>query len=117
VAGRYGNLGAAVDDDVVMPPSRGRVSAELLQTSGEFRKLVIDTIEAEGGSPSRALLDQDIFDPRDWTVVFAIVGTWTGRPPSAALPFFTRIHLRQVADALAARGFRVEVARIEALDP
>jgi len=45
-------------------------------------------------------------------VVFAIIAPWRNRRPSTALPFFSKLNLRQRADELNRLGLRVSIAQI-----
>jgi uncharacterized protein (TIGR04141 family) len=98
--------------------SQGLVSAELLQSSPEFRKSAIDIIRGEAGSSSSfEIIDEDGLIPPDFEVVFAVAERWRGRTPAQALPFFSKINLREVTANLKARGFRVAFDRIDASLP
>jgi uncharacterized protein (TIGR04141 family) len=96
--------------------SQGLVSAELLQSSPEFRRNAIDTICDEGGtsSPFGELIEESGLIPSEFEIVFAVAERWRGRTPAEALPFFSKINLREVAINLRARGFRVAFDRVDA---
>ena len=64
----------------------------------------LDPAQWQTEPPSGPTLSRD---PAQFEVVYAIIEDWGGRTPAAALPFFSKINLREVANNLRARGFRV----------
>ncbi|HWI02237.1 MAG TPA: DUF6119 family protein, partial [Acidimicrobiales bacterium] len=93
--------------------AQGVVSAELLQTSSEF--LVAANKRTRESSSGR--LGFDFFDtpsivPRDFEVVYAIIERWNNRTMSEALPFFSKVNLREAASNLRSRGFRVSLKQV-----
>ena len=96
--------------------AQGRVSAELLHSNTEFRKMAHERIVfASSGHPDFDFIDDGAFDPRKFEIVYAIVERWKGRRLSDAMPFFSRVNLRHTTDLLRARGYRVSVRPIEAV--
>jgi uncharacterized protein (TIGR04141 family) len=96
--------------------AQGLVSAELLQSSPEFRRCAADAVSEFSDNP-------DAFDffaeegiiPSYFEVVFAIAERWDGRNPDQALPFFSKVNLREAATNLRERGYKVALNRIEAV--
>jgi uncharacterized protein (TIGR04141 family) len=96
--------------------SQGMVSAELLQSNPEFRSSVRAKIaEVAGLGSSFDLIAETGFDSSSFEVVYAVAETWAGRTAAEALPFFSRVNLREFASALRTRGFGVAFDRIEAV--
>jgi uncharacterized protein (TIGR04141 family) len=93
--------------------SQGVVSACLLQESPEFRKDVIAKIaEVGNGKHEFAFIHPDSFRTSDFEVVYAIAERWKGRTFEKALPFFSKINLREAAQNLRGRGFNVSLHQI-----
>jgi uncharacterized protein (TIGR04141 family) len=95
--------------------AQGLVSAELLQMSREFRQVALGKVEEVAlDRAGFALWDEAHFIPSDFEIVYAIAENWRGRTCSAALPFFSKVNLREVATNLRSRGFRVSLNQIQA---
>lgn len=95
--------------------AQGLVSAELLQSSIEFRTAVRQKIlEASGGSNGFNFLTDASITTSDFRVVFAIAARWKGRRLADALPFFSKVNLREVTTNLTSRGFNVALQQISA---
>ena len=96
--------------------AQGFVSAELLQSNPEFRRVVRSKItELAGGDRGFNVIDEDGFRPAEFEVAYAIIERWRGRSVIDALPFFSKINLREVTNNLRARGFRVTLTPIDAV--
>jgi uncharacterized protein (TIGR04141 family) len=95
---------------------QGYVSSELLVDSQQYRAAIRDRIGAAHPAFQNLFPDARIV-PVDWEVVYGIVGTWDGAPPSQKLPFFSKINLRHNTRRLRRIGFNVTVARIPVVDP
>lgn len=96
--------------------SQGLVSAELLQSSPEFRRAAIEKIrEVAGQGSAFEILNEVGLVPSEFEVVFAVAERWKGRTPVQALPFFSRVNLREVTLNLRARGFHVAFDRVDAV--
>jgi uncharacterized protein (TIGR04141 family) len=95
--------------------NQGLVSAELLQMNEEFRAAAIAKINQIAGARAQFNFLRSVpFVPSDYEVVYAIVEAWKGRSMVEALPFFSKVALREVATNLRSRGFRVAMQQIEA---
>lgn len=95
--------------------AQGFVSAESLQMSTEFRAKAQEKIEqVSGGDASFAFFGADDIRTSEYEVVYAIVEQWKSRTISSALPFFSKVNLREVNRQLIGRGFRVAMKQIEA---
>jgi uncharacterized protein (TIGR04141 family) len=95
--------------------AQGLVSAELLQTSSEFRQEAHEKVTAEsGGRPGFNFLDTTTFAPTNFEVVYAIIAAWNGRSCCEALPFFSKVNLREVVTDLRSRGFNLGLNQIAA---
>lgn len=93
--------------------AQGVVSAELLQTSVEFRTAAAARIaEVAGTRTDFDFVSQDSIRTADFEVVYAIAAPWKDRALSAALPFFSKVNLREAVRNLTSRGFRVAAQRI-----
>jgi len=90
--------------------AQGMVSAELLLNSKSFRRET--RAKLDDCCPELAsLIDLDVMRPRDYEVVFAVMGgREQGWPQS--LPFFSQVNLADTATLLQDRGYRVALARI-----
>lgn len=104
--------------------AQGTVSADLLLMSPEYRNKTSDMIIAAENDRAEATGDGDFggrfprfgagaIQPRDYEIVYAVVAKWKNRPPSVALPFFSKVNLRRHANDLKRRGFPVSFARVE----
>ncbi|MGZ6609193.1 MAG: DUF6119 family protein [Solirubrobacteraceae bacterium] len=62
--------------------------------------------------PSFDFFDHEI-RPSDFEVVFAIAADWVARSRAGALPFFSKVNLRNVASELSSRGFRIALDRTD----
>lgn len=95
--------------------SQGLVSAELLQSSAEFRLAAKKKIsEVSGEKTGFSFFTEQAIETSQFEVAYAIIERWKGREPVDALPFFSKVNLRDVAARLQARGFRVTLSRIDA---
>lgn len=95
--------------------NQGLVSAELLQMNEEFREAAIARIEQAAGSNAHfRFLNLRPFVPSEYEIVYAIAEAWKGRTMVEALPFFSKVALREVATNLQSRGFKVTTHQIEA---
>jgi len=95
--------------------AQGAISAELLQMNVEFRSSVRSLIRDSAGSrPEFDVLADDVFDPQKFEVVYAIVERWRDRSLAEALPFFSKVNLREFASNLASRDFRVSMKQVAA---
>lgn len=95
--------------------AQGVVSADLLQTSPEFRTKAADQLSSAASNRAGfGLINTDTFLPSEWEVVYAIAERWSARSMASALPFFSKINLREATSNLRARGFKVAVRQIEA---
>lgn len=92
--------------------AQGYVSAELLQTSPEFRLAARDTIERQPNGDQFQMFGPDPLDTTRFEVVYAIIAKWRNRALAKALPFFSKINLRRTAQQLTSRGFRVSCLRV-----
>lgn len=92
--------------------AQGVVSACLLQQSPEFRKKTIETIDQIGKRSTFSFIKPDSFVTSDFEIVYAIAERWAGRTFDQALPFFSKINLREAAQNLHDRGFKVTLHQI-----
>ncbi|NNN10047.1 MAG: TIGR04141 family sporadically distributed protein [Acidimicrobiaceae bacterium] len=95
--------------------SQGMVSAELIQSSPEFRKMVSKKINSypKGRTGFDCFGDSGLV-VSEFQVVYAIIERWQGRTCAEALPFFSKVNLREIASNLTSRGFRVALNQIQA---
>jgi uncharacterized protein (TIGR04141 family) len=95
--------------------SQGLVSADLLQMNVDFRKQAhVKVVSQANGRPGFDFLEGVSFAPSEFEVVYAIIACWDARTCAEALPFFSKVNLREVANNLCARGFRVALNQISA---
>jgi uncharacterized protein (TIGR04141 family) len=110
--------------------SQGYVSAELLVRSEDYRSKVLkkirETIERaarkrRGVSPGLKRLAKglalDGISPRKYRVVYAIIANWNGRSVVEAMPFFSKVNLRDDAEDLRAMGYKVALSRVPVVPP
>ena len=95
---------------------QGYVSAELLIDSEAYRARVRDKIGGANPDFQRLFPEGDVV-AADWEVVYAILGPWNGESPSAKLPFFSKVNLREFRRRLRRMGFKVTLARVPVIDP
>jgi uncharacterized protein (TIGR04141 family) len=96
--------------------AQGVTSASVLQESPEFRQRAQARITTEAGerSGSFAFFSDTGLETRSFTVVYGIIGRWDGRSASAALPFFSKVNLREAVTNLKNRDYRIALAPIDA---
>ena len=87
--------------------NQGLVSAEALLVVLQFRDRLIEELEELGAGEHAARVANGTLSPRDWEVVYAIVGDWQGRTLAETLPFFSKLSLRHVAAELRRMDYRV----------
>lgn len=96
--------------------AQGLVSAELLQSSPEFRKRAAEQVAkyvaADQKKDQFGFFDAATLRSSDFEVVYAIVEDWAGATLAESLPFFSKINLREAAINLTARGFKVTVKQV-----
>jgi uncharacterized protein (TIGR04141 family) len=93
--------------------AQGVVSAELLQSSPEFRGQARALIAERDAVNQFDIIPETSFASSDYAVVYAIIAPWAGRAREVALPFFSKINLREAAQNLRSRGFQVALERVE----
>jgi uncharacterized protein (TIGR04141 family) len=104
--------------------SQGYVSGELLCTSPDFRGQTLAAIASAMAAKMKktpapatlkkfATFQQGSINPRDYRVVFAIIGDWGGKAFKDKLPFFSKINLRKCAKDLGAMGYEVMCKRVQ----
>jgi len=94
--------------------AQGLVSAELLQSSPAYRKSTMNRIRDQGTAGDRRFeFFNGPIDTRRFEVIYAIVAEWAGRSLVAALPFFSKVNLRESVSALDNRGYGVTVRKVE----
>ena len=104
--------------------SQGYISGELFCTSPDFRKETLDAIFAsikdkvkKAAVPSLltrfASFKVNSINPREYKVVYAIIGDWEGQGFKDRLPFFSKLNLRKHAQDLRTMGFEVLCKRIQ----
>jgi len=95
--------------------AQGFVSAELLQMNPAFRRRAHEQlVAASEGRSGFDFFDTAALNTRDFHIVYAIAADWSGRSMAQALPFFSKVNLRNVAEELRGRGYQVETHRIDA---
>jgi uncharacterized protein (TIGR04141 family) len=103
---------------------QGYVSADMLQTNGEFREKALDIIKREVKikAPSAGASYINKFctftpaqiTPADYTVTYAIIADWPENKTFAeTLPFFSRVSLRTQVLNIRRRGYKVSRACIK----
>lgn len=104
--------------------SQGSISGELFCTSPEFRKETLKAIssavhkKAKKPTATRLLesfatFKAESINPREYKIVYAIIGNWKGKLLEERLPFFSKLNLRRSAQDLRALGFDVMCRRIQ----
>ena len=93
--------------------AQGVVSACLLQESPEFRKEAITKIsKVSKNSTKFGFINPAAFTTSDFEVVYAIAERWNNRTFEQALPFFSKVNLREAVQNLHGRGFKVSLHQI-----
>lgn len=100
--------------------AQGYVSADLLQTSLDFRQVAGEMVRSVLSEPSSNGLNTTSFDLFDSEVsapsievAYAIVADWQTNSLVERLPFFSKINLRRHASELRSRGFNVTHVRVQ----
>lgn len=98
---------------------QGTVSADLYLMNADYRQkcweVILDTVN---GDPSRLngfsrYRPNGRILPGQFEVVYAIVAKWNGRTAEEALPFFSKVNLRNHAEDLRRMGYKVSMAPVE----
>lgn len=89
---------------------------ELLIDSDAYRARVRSKIGSSNPDFQRLFPKDDVVAV-DWEVVYAIIGSWNNESPSAKLPFFSKVNLREFRRRLRRMGFQVTLARVPVIDP
>lgn len=93
--------------------AQGLVSAELLHDDQRTRDLMRQAIrEASDNNAAFDFIDADAIRPSDFVVVYGAIANWRGRSLAIALPFFSKVNLRNTATELRRRGYGVAFAQI-----
>ena len=95
--------------------NQGTVSGELFDKNKEFQIAVVDKLEKlekKSGQFSSQIRIGNV-KPEKFEVVYAIIGDWRGRRIEKALPFFSKVRLRQASIELQQRGFSVSYICIQ----
>ncbi|GEM_PF-1225969 len=100
--------------------AQGAVSADLLQTSPDYRQVagaMVRTVLSETSGFHLDASTSNLFRTRTpapgTEVVYAIVADWQEDAFVDRLPFFSKINLRRHANDLRARGFNVTHVRVQ----
>lgn len=91
--------------------AQGYVSADALLSPG-FRDKVRDEFGDLGVGPIDARIEEP-YQPREWSVIYLIVGNWRSRTLAEALPFFSKMTLRHYARQLTRLGYKVRYAALQ----
>jgi uncharacterized protein (TIGR04141 family) len=95
--------------------AQGLVSAQLLQSSTDFRRAAQEKIrEVCGSKTGFTFINEEPIRTSEFEIAYAIAERWDGRTPVAAMPFFSKVNLREIATRLQAMGFLVTLSKIEA---
>lgn len=103
--------------------AQGRVSADLLFTSEQFRtdaRAKVKEVVAEralDGGDQFLFFDSAPLDPRGFQIVYAVVADWGEDSFHVRLPFFSKVNLRRQSQELRRTGFRVSHIRIQSALP
>jgi len=90
--------------------AQARVSSEAFIADEDFRKGIRDHLKSIGPT-FLSLVPEERPAAANYTVVFAILGTYSGHPADG-LPFFSQLNLVRTQEALASMGFAVNVAGV-----
>lgn len=98
--------------------SQASVSSELLVASAKFRKAVEKKVKEECKQQKKQNngIHNDFkndFSSGEWTVTLAVVGPWKDRSLKEALPFFSKVNLRNCVRQLRSMGYEVAFERVE----
>lgn len=103
--------------------AQGLNSADLLLMNPDYRAAVLEKIKEQeearvtvsGDSTFRgrfSTFNSDSITPGQFEVSYAIIAKWRGRTYSDALPFFSKLTLRNHIEDLRRMGYKISVARI-----
>ncbi len=95
--------------------SQGVVSAEAFLRDGDFRRALVEKLNEEGLTAAAALVPGDQPLPREWEIVFAVIGGSNANWPRS-LPFFSQLNFNIAADRLAGPGYNVSLTHIPVRD-
>lgn len=91
--------------------SQGKVSGELLITSGDFRKELRKKIRKEGSNKLEdTMIPLDKVKPGDFKVVFGVIDSKIG--DDLKLPFFSLVNFQSTSRYLETIGFNVHITKI-----
>lgn len=87
--------------------AQGTVASTALSQSHDFRKKVLQHVK-----PTNATLAAELgnlkFDPKDWTVAYALLGADADKPTDS-LPFFAKVNLKKHIERLLAMQYKVGI--------
>lgn len=104
--------------------SQGYVSSDLLLMSREYREAYrtrVEKAEKERAKSEKddrfinrfSTIDVEGISPREYEIVYAMIGDWKGKNLVDGLPFFSKVNLRRFADDLRRMGYRATYKRIQ----
>ena len=107
--------------------AQGFVSADLLVRNPEYRREVRKKVQAAVSKKLAAVrpsfndlldaIDPDGITARDYRIVYAVIAKWNGRSLVDAMPFFSKVNLREHIEDLKAMGYKVAFAKIQGPAP
>jgi uncharacterized protein (TIGR04141 family) len=98
---------------------QGFVSAELLRSDPEYRTRVSEKVEEAEAEKFNIASNRfqaavpEPFTAQGLEVVYCILAKWNDRAPEEAIPFFSKINLRQAYEELTRFGYTVSLAPIQ----
>ena len=97
--------------------AQGLVSAEAFFRDATFRRALTERLREEAREDAARLIPDEQPDPRQWEVVYAVVGAAWNAPRE--LPFFSQLHFKLAAERLENSSFRVSLRQVpvERADP
>jgi uncharacterized protein (TIGR04141 family) len=96
--------------------AQGFNSAELLQESADFCRRTQDRINPLAPNGDYGFFVTHPIATQTFEIVYAIIAPWRDRELADALPFFSKMTLRRIAQQLQSRGYRVSCLRVPIAD-
>jgi uncharacterized protein (TIGR04141 family) len=88
--------------------AQGVISAETFLRDPTYRAALTARLQELGRDAAVPLIPADRPEPRDWEIVFAILGAAAGEGPRS-LPFFSQLNFTIAAERLDMLGFHVSL--------
>jgi uncharacterized protein (TIGR04141 family) len=103
--------------------AQGLISADLFLTNPDYREGALNQVKTQEEDKATKFHDESIhgrfstfgrgeINPGQYEVAYAIIAGWKNRSISEALPFFSKLTLRNHVEELRRMGYKVSMARV-----